>query len=213
MDNVSTADEWFAAHDVWPEEVAVLRQIVRAAGLVETLKWRQPAYTLDGKNVALVSYLKTGAVVSFFKGPLIDDPKGLLVSPGKNSRHTKFMAFTSVAAIEAKRADLEGFLQGAIAVERSGQKVAPLPDTIEYVAELVAYLAEHPELAQAFERLTPGRRRAYNLHFGGAKRAATRVSRIEKAAARIRMGKGLQDCICGHSQRMPRCDGSHKKHR
>jgi CDGSH-type Zn-finger protein len=23
-------------------------------------------------------------------------------------------------------------------------------------------------------------------------------------------GKGIRDCVCGHSKRMPNCDGSHK---
>ena len=64
---------------------------------------------------------------------------------------------------------------------------------------------------EAFEGLTLGRRRHYNLHFSRAKKAATRVSRIDAATERILMGKGLRDCICGRSKRLPSCDGSHRE--
>jgi uncharacterized protein YdeI (YjbR/CyaY-like superfamily) len=66
---------------------------------------------------------------------------------------------------------------------------------------------------QNFEALTPGRQKAYLLYFSNAKRSATRMSRIEKSMERILMGKGLMDCVCGHSKKMPNCDGSHKHFR
>ena len=75
---------------------------------------------------------------------------------------------------------------------------------------LLHKFAEIPELKNAFEALTPGRQRAYIFHFSQPKQSKTRVSRIEKAMERILNGKGLNDCICGLSQKMPNCDGSHK---
>lgn len=65
-------------------------------------------------------------------------------------------------------------------------------------------------LKAAFHALTPGRQRAYNLHFSAAKQSATRQSRIAKCTPLILCGKGLNDCTCGLSKRMPQCDGSHK---
>ena len=62
----------------------------------------------------------------------------------------------------------------------------------------------------AFEALTPGRQRAYKLFFSAAKQTQTRETRIEKYTPRILNGKGLNDCLCGHSKRPPNCDGSHK---
>ena len=67
-----------------------------------------------------------------------------------------------------------------------------------------------PVFKAAFESLTPGRQRAYNLFFSGAKQSTTRTARIEKYVDRILKGKGINDCVCGHSKRMPNCDGSHK---
>jgi uncharacterized protein YdeI (YjbR/CyaY-like superfamily) len=78
------------------------------------------------------------------------------------------------------------------------------------VEEFQQKLDSDKVLNEAFYALTPGRQRGYLLHFSGAKQAATRISRIEQVRSRILKGKGLTDCICGLSKRMPNCDGSHK---
>ena len=36
------------------------------------------------------------------------------------------------------------------------------------------------------------------------------ISRIEKVIPKILAGKGMNDCTCGMSKRLPNCDGSHK---
>jgi CDGSH-type Zn-finger protein len=59
--------------------------------------------------------------------------------------------------------------------------------------------------------LTPGRQRAYLLHFSEPKQSATRVTRIERMEDKIMNGKGMTDCWCGLSKRMPTCDGSHRQ--
>ena len=46
--------------------------------------------------------------------------------------------------------------------------------------------------------------------FTAAKQSETRISRIEKYKKQILSGKGMNDCTCGLSQKMPYCDGSHK---
>jgi uncharacterized protein YdeI (YjbR/CyaY-like superfamily) len=54
-------------------------------------------------------------------------------------------------------------------------------------------LAADPVLRDAWERLTPGRRRGWLLHFNAAKQAKTRIARIERAAPRIFEGFGMHD--------------------
>ncbi|MFM6924048.1 MAG: YdeI/OmpD-associated family protein, partial [Ferruginibacter sp.] len=48
-------------------------------------------------------------------------------------------------------------------------------------------------LKKAFAALTPGRQRAYLLHFAAPKQSVTRQSRIEKCIPQILKGKGLND--------------------
>jgi CDGSH-type Zn-finger protein len=48
------------------------------------------------------------------------------------------------------------------------------------------------------------------LYFSDSKQSKTREARIEKYTQRIMSGKGINDCVCGLSEKMPACDGSHK---
>ena len=50
-----------------------------------------------------------------------------------------------------------------------------------------------PNAAKAFHALTPGRQRAYVLHFTGAKQSKTRTARIEKCIPKFLAGKGLNE--------------------
>jgi uncharacterized protein YdeI (YjbR/CyaY-like superfamily) len=99
----------------------------------------------------------------------------------------------------------------AIEIEKAGLKVDFSENKIlEYSAELQDKLAKDTAFRNAFEGLTTGRKRAYNMYFSQAKQSKTRIARIEKYTPRILNGKGINDCVCGFSKRMPTCDGSHK---
>jgi hypothetical protein len=65
--------------------------------------------------------------------------------------------------------------------------------TPDYPAELQTYMQVHPDFAQAFEALTPGRRRGYLLHFSGAAQSTTRLRRIETSRPKVMAGKGMQE--------------------
>jgi uncharacterized protein YdeI (YjbR/CyaY-like superfamily) len=203
-----TVDDWFEECERWRDQVALLREIVLGLGLGEALKWGQPTYDDAGRNVLLISTRKEGPVVSFFRGALLEHPD--LVSPGQASRHVRYLRFSSVEEIALRRPALERLVREAVQLARSGERVEPPPEDIEYVEELRQRLASDEAFRVAFEALTPGRRRGYNLHFGQPKQASTREARVARCTDRVLAGKGLQDCVCGHSKRPPRCDGTHK---
>jgi len=54
-------------------------------------------------------------------------------------------------------------------------------------------LDEIPALKTAFEALSPGRQRAYNLYFTQPKQSKTRETRVENSLQQILDGKGLND--------------------
>ena len=67
------------------------------------------------------------------------------------------------------------------------------PVELVLVEELQNRLDGDPALRAAFETLTPGRQREYNLYFSSAKQAKTREARIEKYSQKILDSKGFRD--------------------
>ena len=82
---------------------------------------------------------------------------------------------------------------GALSRQQLPEAASLSPRELELVDELQARLDADPALDAAFAALTPGRQRAYNLHFSGAKRSATRAARVERCVPQILAGKGLRD--------------------
>lgn len=196
----------------WRTELTALRNLCLAEELTEQYKWRQPCYTHAGKNVVILGALKDCCTISFFKGVLLKDSEKLLTKPGENTRTARVVRFTDAEAIHRNASALKGLLREAIKIERNGREVeqaAPADQPVP--AELQARFDEDRTLEAAFHALTPGRRRAYLLHFAAAKQSKTRATRIEKYRSRILEGKGMHDCVCGLSRRMPACDGSHSR--
>ena len=210
MKRYEDVDAWLADQTQWRSEFEALRAIALGEGLGEAVKWGQPCYTDQGKNIAIVSWRKNGALISFLKGALLDEHEGRFVQAGQD-RSSRYITFGSVQEIADHEAALRRLLRQAVEVERAGLSVEPLPDDIDYIEELQERMGADAEFREAFEALTTGRRRHYNMHFGKAKKAATRESRITECTPRILMGKGLRDCICGRSKRLPSCDGSHRE--
>jgi len=176
----------------WSAEMDALRAVLLKAGLTEEIKWAKPCYSDDGNNIAIMQPMKNFLALMFFKGALMADPNGVLESQGPNSRSAKRMCIRCVADVKDNAAIIRKLVAEAIAVEAQGLEVAPAPK-LELVAELQARFKEDKALRAAFEGLTPGRQREYNLHFSSAKQAATRASRIDKCVDQILAGKGLRD--------------------
>ncbi|MDZ4395237.1 YdeI/OmpD-associated family protein [Cypionkella sp.] len=186
-------EAFFNKPQAWQAEMAALRPILLGCGLTETFKWRGPCYCAEGGNIVILGGMKAACVLGFFKGVLLPDPTGLLVLPGENSRSARMAKFTSLAEITAATEPVKALIAAAIALEKSGAKVTFAKDDLSYPEELIAALEENPELAQAFDALTPGRKRGYLLHFNQPKGSATKTARIQKHSARILDGKGMHD--------------------
>lgn len=185
-------DAFIERSQLWPAEMAALRPILLDCGLDEEIKWGKPCYAHDGSNIAIMQEMKGFLALMFFKGALLGDPAGVLRSQGPNSRSALRMEFTSVDDVTSLAPTIADYVAEAIGVEAAGLSVAPAPE-LDVVDELRERLEQDPALRAAFEALTPGRQREYNLHIGDAKQAKTRAARVEKVAPRILAGKGLRD--------------------
>jgi uncharacterized protein YdeI (YjbR/CyaY-like superfamily) len=187
-------DAILARETTWQPEMERLREIALGCGLTEVIRWGKPCYAVDGGNVVLIQGFKAYCALLFFKGVLIDDPDGLLVDVGANSRVGKQARFTSVAQIEENATALTLLIEQAIALERSGAKVERAdPEQTPVPEEFQQRLDDDSALRDAFERMTPGRQREYLLYFSNAKQSKTRADRVEKSVPQILEGLGLRD--------------------
>jgi uncharacterized protein YdeI (YjbR/CyaY-like superfamily) len=177
----------------WQEEFQKLRTILHGFPLKEELKWGQPCYTIDGKNVVLIGGFKEYCVLLFVKGALMTDAQGILVAPGKTQAGRQ-IRFSSVHEIVAKQSEVKAYVAEAIKVEKAGLKLT-LKTHSEYTIPeaLRKKLNAMPSLKKAFEALTPGRQRGYMFYISAPKQAKTRESRAEKCVQGILDGKGLND--------------------
>jgi uncharacterized protein YdeI (YjbR/CyaY-like superfamily) len=178
----------------WSAEYAALRQLCLASGLNEELKWGQACYDLNGSNVVLIHGFKNYCALLFMKGALLRDSNGILVQQTKNVQAARQIRFTSLADIDKQKTAIKTYIREAIAVEKSGAKVA-MKSTAQFAMpeEFQKRLNDAPKLAEAFRALTPGRQKGYLLHFSAAKQSATRAARVEKHTPRILKGLGLDD--------------------
>lgn len=187
-------DYYFNKTQTWQEEIRELRKITLACHLTETLKWGCPCYTFEGNNIVLIHVFREYCALLFFKGVLLKDPEGILVQQTAQVQVARQIRFTDTRQITRLAATLKSYIFEAVRVEEAGWK-APLKKTAEFSVpeEFRKRLEENPGLNAAFQALTPGRQRAYLLHFAGAKQSRTRESRIEKVIPRILEGKGWNE--------------------
>lgn len=187
-------DQFLAKAEHWPEEMKKLRNILVTSPLSEEIKWGTPCYTHEGANVVLIHAFKSYCALLFFKGALLKDPRKILIRQTENMQSARQVRFPSVKEITKLESTIKAYVKEALEVEKAGLKVK-FKKTSEFSvpAEFQQKLKESPELKAAFKALTPGRQRAYLLHFSSAKQATTREARIEKCRPKIMKGKGLLD--------------------
>ncbi|WP_373232727.1 YdeI family protein [Cohnella sp.] len=187
-------DPFFSKAKKWKEEFELLRNIVLDCELTEEFKWMHPCYTFQDKNIVLIHGFKEYCALLFHKGALLKDPHGILIQQTENVQAARQIRFTNVQEIDEMQLILKTYIDEAIEVEKAGLQVNYKKNT-EYIIpeELQNKFVEIPDLKTAFEALTPGRQRAYILHFSSPKQSKTRESRVEKYLPHILGGKGLDD--------------------
>ena len=178
----------------WSEELKFLRRLVLECGLVEERKWGVPCYTHKGANVLMIYAFKDNCGLSFLKGALLQDQHQILEKPGENSQGGRLARFTDVKRIAELAHILKEYIFEAVEVENAGLKVKTKSiSQYEVPVEFQQRLDSDPELREAYEGLTPGRRKGYLLYFSGSKNPKTREARIDKYIPKIMKGLGFHD--------------------
>jgi len=195
MNSMNPKVDWyFNKAEKWQEEIKKLRIIILDCQLTEELKWGVPCYTFQKSNIVLIHVFKEYCAILFIKGALLQDVQGLLIQQTENVQAARQIRFTNVQEIVEMEPILKAYIQEAMEVEKAGLKVNYKKAT-EFIVpeEFISKLEAVPGLQDAFDALTPGRQRAYILHFSAPKQSKTREARIEKWLQQILNGKGLND--------------------
>ncbi|MFP1133338.1 YdeI/OmpD-associated family protein [Asticcacaulis sp. W401b] len=191
MDKTAITVESLLGDARWQAERRELRSIVLDFGLTETVKWGKLCYLFEERPVAIIFNQKEFCALGFPKGVLLTDETDALVAPGANSQSMRRLHFTSPSHVTDSSKLIRAFLQQAIDIERDGREIAkPAKDELTLPDELLQVFASDQEYAEAFDQLTPGRKRSYVIHFNASKRQETRTNRITKARDRVLKGNG-----------------------
>ena len=177
----------------WSTGLAKLRKICLASGLVEAVKWGHPCYMYENRNVVILGAFRDDFRLSFFNAALMKDPDGVLEKQGPNTQHADMIRFTKNTQVPKMKPVIEAYLEEAIGYAEAGIKPPKQKGVLELPDELQEALESDPELADAFDRLTPGRQKSYVINLNSAKKSETRISRIAKFRDKILAGKGAME--------------------
>ena len=193
MKRFNTVTAYIEYHQEWSNILNDIRAILNKTELEETVKWGAPVYTIAGKNVIGLSAFKNHIALWFFNGVFLTDKEQVLINAqeGKTKalRQWRFAKEDTIDQDLIKRYVLE-----AIANQKLGKVVKPeKAKGLEIPNLLQVALDKNESLSQAFNALTPGKKREYASYIAEAKREATKLSRIEKCIPLILAGNGLHD--------------------
>ena len=191
MKRFSSVDEYIDNADVWKDGILELRRVLLASGLEETVKWGAPCYTHGGENVVGLGAFRSYFGLWFYQGALLPDPEKVLINAQKGK--TKALRQWRFTNEDIDTEAVASYVKAAIGVQESGQKIAPQRGRpVQIPSELGDAFEADPESRKAFDQLTPGKKREYADHVAEAKRADTRMRRVEKILPmiRARVGRG-----------------------
>ena len=178
---------------LWIDGLNNLRRICLDMGLQETVKWAHPCYMHAGRNIAIFGAFRGDFRLSFMNPGLVKDTEGVLEPQGPNSQTPSMIRFTAVAQVGEMEPVIRAYLRQLMDHAEAGTKPPKAEREIDMPDELTEALDADPELAEAFQALTPGRQKSYMFNLNQTKQSATRVARIEKFRGKIIAGKGAME--------------------
>ena len=192
MDKVKNVDDYMSRHQQWADELALLRDILNATELEETIKWGAPIYCLDGKNVVGIGAFKSYVGLWFHQGALLTDPDNALINAqdGK-TKALRQWRFQNIGEINTTR--VSAYVSEAIENQRGGKQIKAEKKPLVIPALLQNALDSNADLSSKFNDMGLSKQREFAEHIASAKREATQQSRLEKILPMIKQGIGLND--------------------
>lgn len=193
MKRYKTVDEYIESAEHWQAELIRLREILKSAPLIETVKWGGPCYTHNDKMVVGLGAFKSYVGLWFFQGALLSDREGVLVN-AQEGRTKAMRQWRFSSAKEIKVRPIKAYIKEAIQLQDEGKEIkADRTQPVVVPPELKSALSQNKQAQSAFNALTKGRQREYTDYIADAKRPETKAKRLEKILPMIESGVGLND--------------------
>jgi uncharacterized protein YdeI (YjbR/CyaY-like superfamily) len=193
MEYHKTVDSYIANSKEWKPFLQKLRQIMLSTAMTETVKWGGPCYTVNGKNVLGIGAFKSFATIWFFQGALLQDKNKVLINAQEGkTKALRQWRFTKME--EINEALILEYVAEAIENQKRGKEIKP-PKRKPLIIpqELKDAFTENPAIKTRFDELKLTGQREFAEHISDAKRAETKMKRLEKILPMILEGRGLYD--------------------
>ena len=184
---------WHKYKSKWKEAAEIMQNIVNKTELRKEFKWGTDIYTLRGKNVVGWGGFKDFFSIWFYNGVFLEDKEKVLISAsGGKTKALRQWRFTDMAQMDQNK--ILAYILESIQTIKDGKEVKPeksgpmLP-----VGLLQEHLQADTAFRQAFNRLTPGKQKAYIEYIEEARQEKTKLGRLEKIKPLVMEGKGLND--------------------
>ncbi len=176
----------------WKLELELLRKVVLACDLEETIKWGAPVYMSNGKNILGLSAFKNYVGLWFFQGGTLKDTHKVLMNAqeGKTAAMRQWR-FSSLEEMDVNL--IKAYVKEAVENQEKGNIIKPQKNTKPLIIHplLQKELASNTEFSKQFESFSLSKKREYADHISEAKREATQQKRLEKIIPMILSGVGL----------------------
>ena len=193
MEKNNSVDGYILKKDKWQNELKLLRRLLNATELEETVKWGSPCYTINGKNVVSVGAFKEFVALWFFQGALLKDKDKVLINAQEGTtkalRQWRFFAVDEIHPQQVQK-----YVKEAIENQKLGREILPQrKKSLVIPSHLSEALRGNSNLKTCFDQFTTGKQREFADYIASAKRIKTRKNRLQKIIPMLLRKEGLND--------------------
>jgi uncharacterized protein YdeI (YjbR/CyaY-like superfamily) len=196
MKGAQNAVEYISNNNEWASCLDQLREIILSFDeLKETIKWGIPVYVCKGKNVIGLASFKHHCALWFYQGALLKDKNGILINAGEGKTKTlRQWRFTKLESIIDSIEPIKSYIAEAIENCKLGKEIKPdLNRPLVIPQELQEALDKDKFMQTNFENFSLSKKRDFAEYIETAKRAETKITRLQKIIPMIEKELGLHD--------------------
>ena len=183
---------YIAKNPDWSTGLQLLRKLIKATELEETIKWGAPVYQKDKKNIVGLSSFSKHFGLWFFQGCFLKDAQKVLVNAQEGkTKAMRQMRFTSIEDIQPQL--ISTYVNEAIKNHEKGLvlKKEKTPVSYDLAMELKTAFLTNVELKNSFYKLSPYKQKEYSNYISEAKREETKAKRFKKVLPLIKEAKSI----------------------